>query len=109
MLYFPWYDEDSDLLGGYVTYQEDYNNVHPTVLSNECKYSQANVDDIEVDENSPPEHLWREVAPSTEASRSHSLHEGSETLTELSQEDLQDNSDLLNASGSGPAGLKHEI
>ncbi len=59
--------------------------------SNESKYSQANVDEIEVDENGPPEHLWSEIAPSTEESRSHFLHEGSETLTELSQEDLKDN------------------
>lgn len=101
MLYFPWYNEDTDLLGGYAS----YNNVHPIVLANESKYSQADVDNIEADENGPPEHLWSEIAPSTEESRSHSLQEGSETFTELSQEDLQDNFDLLNASGSGPTSL----
>jgi len=43
--------------------------------------------------------LWNEIAPSAEESRSHSLQEGSETLAELSQEDLQEES------GSGPTGL----
>jgi len=90
MLYFPWYDEDRDLLGQYATYEEHYNSVCPLVLANESRYSQADVDDIEVDENGPPEHLWNEIAPSAEESRSHSLQEGSETLAELSQEDLRD-------------------
>ena len=70
-----------------------------------CRYSQADVDDIEVEENGPPEHLWNEIAPSAEESRSHSLQEGSEILTELSQEDLQANVDILNESGSGTTGL----
>jgi len=96
ILYFPWYDEDRVQ---YATYEEHYNSVRPLVLANKSRYSQADVDDIEVDENGPPEHLWNEIAPSAEESRSHSLQEGSETLAELSQEDLQEES------GSGPTGL----
>jgi len=79
--------------------------VRPLVPANESRYSQADVDDIEVDENSPPEHLWNEIAPSAEESRLHSLQEGSKTLTEFSQEDLQANLGILKISGSGSTGL----
>ena len=95
MLYYPWYDEQADLLGGYSTYEEHYRHVHSTVHTNENKYSQTDVDNVDIDENGPPEHLWSQIAPSTEDNRSRSLAEGSESLTEVSQEDLQDNANLL--------------
>ena len=91
-------------MGQYATYEEHYNSVHPLVLANESRYSQADVDGIEIDEDGPPEHLWNEIAPAGE-SRSHSIQKGSETLTELSEEDLQANLEILNESGSGPTGL----
>ena len=28
MLYYPWYNEQADLLGGYLTYEEHYQHVH---------------------------------------------------------------------------------
>ena len=51
MLYFPWYDEDVDLLGGYATYIKSiiiFIIVHRIVLANlnGDKYTQANIDDI---------------------------------------------------------------
>ena len=97
MLYYPWYDEHSDLLGGYETYEQHYTHVKSVVLANESKYSHTSIEDIEVDENGPPEHLWSLIAPSTEASRSQSLAEGSEPLTEVSNEDLQDNANILSS------------
>ena len=63
MLYYPWYNEQTDLLGGYSTYEEHYRHVHSTVVANESKYSQADVDDVDTDENGPPEHLWGYIAP----------------------------------------------
>ena len=48
---------------------------------NEKKYSQNSVDDIDIDEDGPPEHLWSQIAPSTEDNRTRSVIEGSETLT----------------------------
>ena len=45
----------------------------------------------------PPEHLWSSIAPSTEESRIHSIQEGSEQLTEVSQDDLQSNENILTA------------
>ena len=53
---------------------------------------------MDVDENGPPEHLWDNIAPSTEEHRLHSIAEGSEQLTQLSQQDLQDNQNILSES-----------
>ena len=52
--------------------------------------STEDIDDVDVDENGPPEHLWHSIAHYTEEHSLHSLAEGSEQLTELSQQDLQD-------------------
>ena len=97
MLYYPWYDEHVDLLGGYSTYEEHCRHVCHVVHANESKYTQADVEDIDIDENGPPEHLWSSIAPSTEESRIHSIQEGSEQLTEVSQDDLQSNENILTA------------
>ena len=94
MLYYPWYDEQTDLLGGYSTNEGHYRRVHSTVLVNESKYSQADVEDVDIDEDGPHEHLRSYIVPSTEESRSQSLVEGSEPLTEVAQEDLRDNANL---------------
>ena len=56
MLYYPWYNEKTDLLGGYSTYEEHYRHVHSTVVTNESKHSQADIDDVDINENGPPEH-----------------------------------------------------
>ena len=99
MLYYPWFDEQADLLGQYPTYEEHYRHVKTIVQTNESKYTKADIDDIEVDEDGPPEHLWNGIAPSTEESRMQSMVEGSEQLTEVSQQDLRDNESILT---SGP-------
>ena len=95
MLYYPWFDEQSDLLGGYPSYEAHYRHVSDTVATNESKYTKESVDELDVDENGPPEHLWNTIAPSTEESRLQSVAEGSEQLTEVSQQDLQDNQNIL--------------
>ena len=63
MLYFPWYNEDTDLLGGYSTYEEHYRQVHSVILSNESKYTTSDVENIQIDKNSQPEHAWNQLAP----------------------------------------------
>ena len=98
MLYYPWYDEQADLLGGYETYEQHYNHVKNIVQANETKYTKEEIEDMDIDEDGPPEHLWNSIAPSTEESRMQSVAEGSEQLTEVSQQDLQDNQNIL-ASG----------
>ena len=99
MLYYPWFDEQADLLGQYATYEEHYRHVKTIVQTNENKYTKAKIDDIQVDVDGPPEHLWNSIAPSTEESRMQSMAEGSEQLTEVSQQDLRDNESILT---SGP-------
>ena len=89
MLYYPWFDEQADLLGGYETYEQHYTHVKTIVQANETKYTKAEIDDIQVDEDGPPEHLWNSIAPSTEEGRMHSMAEGSEQLTEVSQQNNQ--------------------
>ena len=58
----------------------------------------VDIDDLDIDEDGPPEHLWSYIAPSTEEARSQSVAEGSESLTEVSQEDLRDNANLMTSS-----------
>ena len=55
-------------------------DVHSIVSTNENRYTQADVNDVDIDEDSPPEHLWSYIAPATEESRLQSLAEGSESL-----------------------------
>ena len=98
MLYYPWFDEQTDLLGGHPSYEAHYRHVANTVLTNESKYTKEAIDEIEVDEDGPPEHLWNSIAPSTEEHRLHSIAEGNEQLTEVSQQDLQDNQNILSQS-----------
>ena len=91
MLYYPWYNEQTDLLGGYSTHEALYKHVSDIVQTNESKYTKADVEDLEINEDGPPEHLWNNIAPSTEESNLRSIAEGSEQLTEVSQQDLIDN------------------
>ena len=58
MLYFPWYNEQSDLLGGCPTYEEHYHNVVSVVVADEKKFTISNVEDADFDvENCPHTHV----------------------------------------------------
>ena len=46
-------------------------------------------------EEGPPEHLWADIAPSTEENRTEGLHKDEEQLTHVIQEDIDDNSSLV--------------
>ena len=48
MLYYPWYDEHSDLLGGYETYEQHYTHVKSVVLANESNHTHTSIEYIEV-------------------------------------------------------------
>ena len=95
MLYYPWCNEQTDLLGGYETYEAHYRHVQAIVHTNEQKYCNSEVDNVNIDENGPPEHLWSQIAPNTEEARARALAEGSQVLTDVSQEDLRDNAALM--------------
>ena len=47
-----------------------------------ARYFLDRIYNIDFDENGPHEHLWGNTAPNTEDNRSHSLQEGSNSLTE---------------------------
>ena len=51
MLYYPWYEEQADLLGGYSIYEEYYSYIHSTILANKSKYNQAGVDNADIQED----------------------------------------------------------
>lgn len=67
MLYLPWRDESTDLLGGYMDFCRHYEDLSDNVLANEQKYSQnaaligEAIDDLH--EHGPPQHAWDQVAP----------------------------------------------
>ena len=108
MLYFPWYSASTDLLGGYSTYEEHYNHVKHIITANELKYTKADVDSLEIDENNFPEHVWNQIAPNTESSRAQSLAEGVEPLTEISQEDLDHHTNLFTSTTHGSLHARFE-
>ena len=81
---------------GYRSYEAHYKC--DTVFTNELKYTSESIDDLDVGERGPPEHLWNSIAPSTEENTFHSIAEGSEQLTEVSEQDLQDNQNILSQS-----------
>ena len=84
MLYYPWYNEDADLLGGYLTHEEHYVNVRSIVVEHKSMFSLSDVEDMDFDIDGRPQHLWDQVAPSTENNRLRSNEEGSESLTNVS-------------------------
>ena len=47
---------------GYSTYEQHYNHVKSLVVTNENKYSQTDVDNVDIDEDGPPQHLWSQIA-----------------------------------------------
>ncbi len=100
ILYYPWYSEENGLLGGFPTYAENYEHVKIIVCQNEQKYTREEVENVQVDEDDRPEHVWCQLAPTTEHSNSNTREQGVETLTELSEQDLIDNANLLNSSAS---------
>ena len=78
MLYYPWFDEQADLLGGYETYEQHYSHVKNIVQANDTKYTKEDIEGMDIEDNGPPE----------QESRMQSVAEGSEQLTEVSQRDL---------------------
>ena len=105
MLYYPWYDEEADLLGGCASYAEHYEQVRAVVIENENKYTNEDIENVNVDDDNRPEHAWCQIAPSTEASNAQAAEQGVETLTELAEQDLIDNANLVQGSTTGSGGL----
>jgi hypothetical protein len=85
-------------------------HVQSTVVANEAKYSQADIDDVDIDEGGPPEHFWGYINCTlhrreqiTVTSRRYS-----ESLTEVSQEDLRDNANLMTSTTTSSLHVRFE-
>ena len=108
MLYFPWFDEATDLLGGYATFEEHYFHVQAVVLANERKYTQEHVNEIQLSDSGPPQHAWDQLAPGTEANQALDRAEGTQSLTEVSDQDLVDNANLFTSSTTSTIHTRYE-
>lgn len=69
MLYVPWRDESTDLLGGYTDFRSHYENKINEIVLNEQKYT---INATQIDEAlddlmdiGPPEYMWEQVATGT--------------------------------------------
>ena len=95
MLYYSWYEESNDLLGGFSSFGEQYDHVKSVM------YTMKQVEDMQIDDDSRPEHAWCQLALNTEDHRSHTEQQGEETLTGVPEQDLLDNANLLKSYASG--------
>ena len=106
MLYLPWRNENTDLLGNYEDYHARYEANAEEILAVELKYSQnASVigdamDDLT--EYGPPEHAWDQVAPGAAEQQVRDQDEGFQIERDIEQEDLDANSRLLQETQSTP-------
>ena len=114
LLYLPWYVEETDLLSDYNSYEAHHNDKLTEILANERKYTATEIGDIRYDEQNHPQHVWDQLAPGTEHNRGLDNDEGQELERDLSQEDIDDNTILINdpsvnSSRNGPAELAYRF
>ena len=85
MLYLPWRDETSDLLGGYMHFRNHYEDKKDGILENERKYSQnaTEIDEAidDLTEHGPPQHAWDQVAPGAAEQQAQTQAEGVEEMS----------------------------
>ena len=99
MLYLPWRDESTDLLGGYMDFRSHYEDKSDDILANEQKYSVnatligEAMDDLR--ERGPPQHAWDQVAPGAAEQDARDRAEGAEEERTIEQEDLDANARLF--------------
>ena len=84
MLYVPWKDESSDLLGGYMDFRSHYEDKIDDILENKRKYTQnaTEIDEAidDLTEHGPPQHAWDQVAPGAAEQLVHAEAEGAEEI-----------------------------
>ena len=99
MLYFPWRNEDTDLLADYTDFECHYRDVLDQITANEEKFNEnlELIDDAIAQnaDNGPPEHAWANIAPETEHRRLIDDVEGTEVLRDMEQEDLDANAAMF--------------
>ena len=106
MPYLPWRNEDSDILGGYMTYKARYDDLSDDVMINEHRYSRnaSVIDDAvgHLNEHGPPQHAWDQLAPGTEEQEVHDRAQGVEDERSIEQEDLDANAQMFQQQQSAP-------
>ena len=112
-MYLPWYVEETDLLSNHNSYEAHHNNKLTEILANERKYTATEIGDISYDEQNHPQYVWDQLAPGTEHNRGLD-NDGQEMERDLSQEDMDDNTVLINdpsvnSSRNGPAELAYRF
>ena len=95
MLYLPWRDEETDLLGQYATFAEHLVAVQHTVEANESKFTKQNEIDDLADGMSAPEHIWDEMAPRVQQEERIAEDEG---MQEKRHVDIDDNTQPVRSS-----------
>ena len=99
MLYLPWRDESTDLLGGYMDFRSHYEDKSDDILANEQKYSVnatligEAMDDLH--ERGPPQLAWDQVAPGAAEQDARDRAEGAKEERTIEQEDLDANARLF--------------
>ena len=90
MLYLPWRNENTDILGGYIKFKVRYDDMSDDILVNEQKSSQnpTLLEDAvgQLNEHGPPQHAWDQVAPGTEEQQVSDRAEGVVEETSIEQD-----------------------
>ena len=106
MLYVPWRNESSDLLGGYMNFRIHYEDKIDDILENERKYTQnaTEIDEAidDLTEHGQPQHAWDQVAPGAAEQQAQAEAEGSEELRTIEQEDLDANATIFQQQQTTP-------
>ena len=106
MLYLPWRNENTDLLGGYPDFHSHYEDNCDDILANEQKFSHnatlinEAMDDLT--EHGPPQHAWDQVAPGATEQQAHDQDEGIEEVQNIEQEDLDANAQIFQQQQTAP-------
>ena len=106
MLYVPWRDESSDLLGGYMDFRSHYEDKIEDILDNERKYTQnaTEIDEAidDLTEHGPPQHALDQVAPGAAEQQAQAQVEGVVEMRAIEQEDLDANASLFQQQQTTP-------
>ncbi len=106
MLYLPWRNEETDILGRYMSFKARYDDLSDDIRTNELRYSQnaCIIDEAysQLQQQGPPQHAWDQIAPGAEDQQAQDQMQGMEDLTTMEQEDLDANTELFQRRRTAP-------
>ncbi len=105
MLYLPWRNEETDILGGYMSFKARYDDLSDDVLANEQRYSQNTsiIDEAysQLQQQGPPQHAWDQLAPGAEDQHARDQTRGGRS-DHHGAEDLDANAELFQRQRTAP-------